>query len=75
MLDWDVAKFKAAGEDENFAKIFPAMTDALVQAAKNGDWDLEHIGQSLMDILKSSGFDGTIPIEIGDITYYFSAHG
>jgi len=45
---------------------------ALRIAAESGNWDLDNIGDSLINIIRDSGFDGTIPIDIGDTTLYIS---
>jgi hypothetical protein len=72
MLDWTPEDFTNA--PDAVKKMYPAMLQALKMAAESGDWDLDNIGDSLISILKQSGFDGTIPLDVGNMTFFISGN-
>jgi len=51
------------------AEQYQAAIDALYQAMLSNDYDLDNIGESLMNILSSAGLD-SVAIDVGTKTYY-----
>ena len=70
IINWDETQLKNA--DELTQQTYLAVLSAFSEAAKSGDYDLDNIGQSVIDILRQNGFSGQIQLDVGDISYIIS---
>ena len=72
ILDWNPKDFKDPA-NANVAKAYAAVLDAFNKAALSGNYDLDNIQQSVLQVLAESGFEDTVTLDIGDMTYVISA--
>ena len=71
ILDWTPGDFTNAA-NKNIAQAYTAILDAFTKAAQSGNYDLNNIQQSVLQVLSQSGLTDTVQLQIGEITYYIS---
>ena len=72
IIQWDPKKLRNA--DKGVQQAYTAILTAFSNAAKSGNYDLDNIQQSVLQTLKESGLEGTVQLDIGDITWSISGN-
>lgn len=60
--------------DESLRKVYPAVLNAFTQAAQSGNYDLDNIQQSIIQVLRESGLTETVQLDIGTTTWSISGN-
>lgn len=72
----DYNETQLIGENESFGKAYASLINAMVKAAKSGNYDLNNIAESVQQELAAAGlFDTPITIDVGNTTLIFTSHG
>ena len=73
ILDWDEQDFQ---DNQQVGEVYASLVNAMVQAAKSGNYDLDNIAESVQQEFAAAGvFDTPITIDVGDTTLIFTSTG